>query len=234
MKRWAKRRALTWLLTTPAGWGVLAVLLVTLLAATPLVLFAGLAPPSSAWDLLPPEATGGDPAAYGPPPGYTPPEAIRFREVDQAALVGWLARQGSYLARPEYVSEFVEAGRQFDIDPRLLVAITGAEQSFVPAGDPQAARIAQNPFNVFGCWCTTSIGFQRSARIAAATVARLSQDRPPGMDAVAWLAHPGNPRGMYAVGRENAWRPRPTSPAWTWIGNVSRFFAQLRAEVPAE
>lgn len=236
-KRMARRALihliLRWLLSHPLGWATLIAAFVFAAAFLPVAALSVVMPAESVWEQLPPEVkTLSDDGAVGPPPSYTPPEALRFREIDPAALGAWLDRRGSYLAGPEFVAGFIEAGRRHNIDPRLLAAITGAEQSFVPRRNPNAWKIARNPFNVFGCWCSTSIGFAASARIAAATVARLSQDMPPRSDAIQWLADPRNPRGMYATGIENEGKPRPASPAWNWIRNVSGFFAQLRQDVP--
>jgi len=150
----------------------------------------------------------------------TPPEELRYADVDERALLAWLDARNSALATPARVRAIIEAGRKFDVHPLLLVAITGAEQSFVPRSNRKAEQIVKNPWNVYGCWCTHPLGTARSAEIAAHTVAKLSQDRPPGVDPIAWLAHPQNPRGMYATGYRN------------WVPNVQRFFAQLRKEVP--
>ncbi len=226
---------LRWLLSHPLGWAALTAAFIVAVAFLPVAALGMVMPAESVWEQLPPEVRSlNDDTAIGPAPEYTPPKALRYREIDPLALMVWLERRGSYLAGPEFVAGFIEAGRRHNIDPRLLVAITGAEQSFVPRRNPSAWKIAQNPFNVFGCWCSTSIGFATSARIAAATVARLSQDMPPGYDAIRWLSDPANPRGMYATGVENEGKPRPTSPAWNWIRNVSGFFAQLRRDIPEE
>lgn len=202
-------------------WVLAAVLFVVVIgtALLPVVALSTIFPTRSVWDLLPPEARiSGEEGAAGPPPSYTPPEVLRYQDVDTEALLTWLIQRGSYLAEQRYIAGFVAAGQRYDIDPRLLVAITGAEQSFIPRRDPLAWKIATNPFNVFGCWCATNLTFERSAMIAAATVARLSQDMPPGADAIYWLSDSANPRGVYATGRN-------------WAPNVSRFFAQLRREV---
>ena len=39
----------------------------------------------------------------------------------------------------------------------------------MPLGDDP--RIAKNPFNVYGCWCKTTIPIEESAEVAAGTVA---------------------------------------------------------------
>lgn len=150
----------------------------------------------------------------------TPPESLRYEEVDERALLSWLDARNSALATRQRVAAIIAAGQKYDVHPLLLVAITGAEQSFVPRTDRMAEQIAQNPWNVFGCWCTYAPGTAKSAQIAAHTVARLSQDMPQGIDPIAWLAHPQNPRGMYATGYRN------------WVPNVQRFFAQLRNDIP--
>lgn len=155
-------------------------------------------------------------AGSGPPsPPAVPPAALAFRPVSEDALLRFLQSRGSALAMPERVHTIVEVAREYQVSPLLLVAITGQEQGFVPAADPQAEWIAANPFNVFGCWCWYRPGLRTAAAYAAATVVRLLQTGPPpGFSAIHWLNTPLNPAGQYA-----------TDPGW-WVG-VTAFFEEL-------
>ncbi len=87
----------------------------------------------------------------------------------------------------------------------MLVAITGQEQSFVPLGDDP--RIAKNPFNVYGCWCKTTIPIEESAEVAAGTVAHrlLCVPERTGSNLIVWINSYANPcvkkEGVYAEDR---------------------------------
>lgn len=158
--------------------------------------------------------TGGLPDP-GPPP---PVESLRFREISTDRVVRYLESKRSALARPDRVEAIKTAAKRYDVNPLLLVAITGQEQSFVPRDQIEAEMIASNPFNVFGCWCVTypQLTLEQSAAHAAETVARLSQGMPPGAHPIRWINYE-NGRGVYAE-----------DPTW-WIG-VSFFFDEARRE----
>lgn len=111
-----------------------------------------------------------------------------------------------------------QAGRQKNVSPYLLLAITGQEQSFVPRSNNHAFEIIRNPWNVFGCWCSgkgATLTTGEAAVIAANTIIKLSQDLPAGRDPIQWLVARDNPRGYYA--EDTGW----------WIG-VSKFYKALR------
>jgi len=148
--------------------------------------------------------------------GIVVPEELLYREIDVNKTINWITgylHGSSLLATPENINTLINVGRQFNINPNLLVAITGQEQSFVPAGSNP--RILGNPFNVYGSWEIYSPGLEVSAKIAARTIVNLSQGRPEGTHPIYWLNCRGNPNGMYA-----------TDPGW-WRG-VTRFFDALQ------
>ncbi len=171
----------------------------------------------------------------GPVPGYTPGE-IAFRDVDESALLGWLAARDSALAEPSRVASIVRAARRYDIDPRLLVAITGQEQAFVPRRNRLAERIAANPWNVFGGWYkypnpsswaanpSADAWIEKSAAWAAHTVARLSRGCPQGMNVFQWING--------CVGEGSSWRKINPAGVYAthsgWYVGVSRYYSELR------
>ena len=146
------------------------------------------------------------------------PAEIAYQEVDQDEIIAWLDRKGSYLADDYHVSAIIAAAKRYNIHPLLMVAITGQEQSFVPKKKSNAARVARNPYNVFGSWQKYSPGIEKSAMIAAHTVAKLSQDRPAGAHPIQWLNNRSNPRGVYATHTE-------------WWKGVTMFFTILRNDI---
>lgn len=138
------------------------------------------------------------------------PEELAFKQINTAAVSIWLANKNSMLA--EHVDVFERVGRNHNVNPLLLVAITGQEQSFVPVGS--SPKMLGNPFNVYGSWLDYSPGLEKSAEIAARTINNLSLDRPPNVHPLQWINSPSNPRGLYA-----------TDQTW-WVG-VSKIFKEL-------
>ena len=113
------------------------------------------------------------------------------------------------------------AAKQYNINPLLLLAITGQEQSFVPKTAKYANLIINNPWNVFYSWQVFQGGFGLTALWAAHTVMRLAQDWPGNVDIVSWINGIGsdgkrdNPRYGYA-----------DDPKW-WEG-VNMYYQELQ------
>ncbi|HBV98004.1 MAG: hypothetical protein JL50_01150 [Peptococcaceae bacterium BICA1-7] len=144
------------------------------------------------------------------------PEELVFKDIDAQRTIDWInsyLRKDSLIATPENLNTLIDVGRQFNVNPLLLIAITGQEQSFVPAGS--SSRILGNPFNVYGSWESYSPGLETSAQVAARTIVSLSRGRPDGEHPIHWLNSAENPNGMYA-----------TDPTW-WRG-VTWFFNSLQ------
>lgn len=147
--------------------------------------------------------------------------SLSYRDVKVDKLSSWLSGKNSMLASPERVSAILSAAKEYNVDPLLLVAITGQEQAFVPQGSSE--KMVGNPFNVTGgsgpgSWVTYSPGLEKSARIAAGTVVALSKGMPEGVHPIWWLNSRKNPNGAYAE-----------DPNW-WKG-VTKFYTQLKSEV---
>lgn len=156
-----------------------------------------------------------NPLAYFGKPEFEVPDAISYRTMNVDKVRNWLAGRGSALT--ELLQMIDAAGQKTNVDPLLLLAITGQEQSFVPAAHKQAEKIVKNPWNVFGSWAEgkgSKLTTEEAARIAAETIAKLSQSRPADVEPIRWLVDTRNPNGVYA-----------TDPNW-WIG-VSQFYETL-------
>lgn len=156
-----------------------------------------------------------DPISYFGGGGSDP---LKYRPLNIAAVQLWLQSRNSALANASTLRMIDAAGKATNVDPHLLIAITGAEQSFVPASHPQASQIIRNPWNVFGFWskgkgATLTTG--ESARIAAKTIVKLSKGRPANVNPIQWLSSRDNPSGYYAGDGDN------------WFKNVSIFYDQL-------
>lgn len=204
--------------------GMRAVIFIFLLICSPLLLFGVVFPA-----LLAPASTSnlgalgiGGPAGgpSGPVPTYVPAQiAYQNRTGSYSALVAWLQARNSAMADPQYLSQIEAAGQRWNIDPLLLLAITGQEESFVPKSWNQA--ILNNPWNVFHSWEEWQGGFGQSAQWAANTVARLSQGCPAGESVIEWVNGFG-PDGS----RSNPGWGYAGDPHW-WVG-VSQFYSQLQ------
>ncbi|ASA20275.1 M23 family metallopeptidase [Paenibacillus donghaensis] len=165
-----------------------------------------------------------DPLGFVQVPGSgtsvgTAPVELSYQPLNIDYVFGFLDKRKSALADRGLLNLIDQAGREKNISPYLLIAITGQEQSFVPRKHNQASQIIKNPWNVFGCWCKgkgATLTTGESAAIAANTIIKLSQDRPAGRDPIQWLSAKDNPRGYYA--EHNGW----------WIG-VSKYFKLLVA-----
>ncbi|MDA8336072.1 MAG: hypothetical protein M0Z41_13995 [Peptococcaceae bacterium] len=135
-----------------------------------------------------------------------PPAAVRYQPVkDPQAVVDWLAARDSAEAGIEYLTMLDRAGKTYNINPLLLLAITGQEQSFVPKFLDDWPQVIRNPFNVFYSWQGYSPGFLPTAMIAAETVNRLSNGCPAGVNPIEWIDSPANPNDRYA-GDTNWWK----------------------------
>ncbi|MEQ8173626.1 MAG: hypothetical protein ABRQ26_01040 [Syntrophomonadaceae bacterium] len=112
---------------------------------------------------------------------------LAYHNVDQKKLKAYLKAKNSLLANEPYFSTIISVSHQHNLNPLLLFAITGQEQSLVPKDDSDAARIANNPFNVFGSWIEYNTSINDSAHIAANTIISLSKGRPANADPLAWI-----------------------------------------------
>lgn len=115
------------------------------------------------------------------------PSYLQFNATDTDRLKGYLKRNNSMLASDPYFSAIIDAAAKMDINPLLLFAITGQEQSFVKRGSENAALIVNNPFNVYHSWVDYNTNIKDSALIAANTVYKQLDKRPAKTDPFKWL-----------------------------------------------
>ena len=145
------------------------------------------------------------------------PDDLKYTEIDIDKLKNWLNGRNSILADEPYTSAIIDAAKEYDLNPILLFAITGQEQSFVPKTNKNALAIANNPFNVHHSWQEYNTNVSDSAKIAANTIVNLSKGRPDSMNPLAWINLRGG-TGGYA--EDSNW----------WIG-VSNIFNQIQISI---
>lgn len=115
------------------------------------------------------------------------PMEFKYKNIEVEKLREWLNNRDSKLADEPYLTAIISVAYEFDINPILLIAITGQEQGFVPRTHQYADKMANNPFNVYGSWIDYNTDISDSARIAAITIVNLSKNRPDDVDPIQWI-----------------------------------------------
>ncbi|OXM16423.1 glucosaminidase domain-containing protein [Paenibacillus herberti] len=115
------------------------------------------------------------------------PKSLQYSDIQYEELKAFLESRSSMLAEPKYMDAIIKAARHYNIDPLLLFAITGQEQSFVPEDHDRAKEMANNPFNVYYSWQSFNTTIEESSMIAAKTVVNLSKNRPGDQDPINWI-----------------------------------------------
>ncbi|QQE79054.1 hypothetical protein [Alicyclobacillus sp. SO9] len=140
--------------------------------------------------------------------------ALRYQNIPPQKLYNYVHSRGSVFTLQD-IQTICNSAKEFNVNPALLVAITGQEEAFVPARWGSITRtIAKNPFNVYYSWQYTaraypSWGLTKTSQIAARTVEyKLSSVPPKGENPIIWLNDLKNPRnsvGPYATDRHWAY-----------------------------
>lgn len=115
------------------------------------------------------------------------PTYFAYHDVNTARLRKYLIGRNSLLAEEPYFSTILSTAEEFNLNPLILFAITGVEQSFVPKTNKQAYTIANNPYNVFYSWQHYNTNIKDTSRIAARTVLNLCKNKPANTDAFYWV-----------------------------------------------
>jgi putative ABC transport system permease protein len=115
------------------------------------------------------------------------PDNFNYKSIDKGKLLEFLNAKNSILAEEPYFSAIIRTSKEFNLNPLILFAITGQEQSFVPKDHENAEKIANNPFNVFHSWKEYNTNIYDSSRIAARTVINLAVDKPSNTDMFNWI-----------------------------------------------
>ncbi|MFD1676030.1 murein hydrolase activator EnvC family protein [Alicyclobacillus fodiniaquatilis] len=133
-----------------------------------------------------------------------PEEDLDYQNISPEALYQYVQAHNSTFSLQD-IETICQAGKTYDVNPVLLVAITGQEQSFVPPG-PDANLIRNNPFNVYYSWQVYNTNLADAANIAADTLRhKLSTPPPQGENPIIWANDPRNPWGIYAKDRNWAY-----------------------------
>lgn len=115
------------------------------------------------------------------------PDELRYTEVNRQKLMEYLEKRNSILSDDEYLDVILNVAKEKNVNPLILIAITGQEQSYVPRSSANARKIANNPFNVYHSWMEYNTNIEDSTRIASNTIINLSKGRPDTMHPLAWI-----------------------------------------------
>lgn len=115
------------------------------------------------------------------------PDYFNYKAIDKGRLLKFLNTKNSILAEEPYFTAIIRTSKEFNLNPHILFAIAGQEQSYVPKSHESAEKIANNPFNVFHSWKEYNTNINDSSRIAARTVINLSKDKPIHIDIFDWI-----------------------------------------------
>ncbi|AVP55902.1 hypothetical protein C3B72_12450 [Clostridium tetani] len=81
-----------------------------------------------------------------------------------------------HIADEPHFSTVVKVAKDFNLNPFVLLSITGAEQSFATKKFGDYSMVIKNPYNVYGSWQVYHPGLEKSSQIAARTVINLSKE----------------------------------------------------------
>lgn len=115
------------------------------------------------------------------------PDYLMYKNVNITNLKEFLNSKNSLLVEEPYFTTILSVSKDFNLNPLVMFAITGQEQSFVPKTDENANKIANNPFNVFCSWKKYNTSIKDAASIAARTLVNLCKNKPTNMDAFTWI-----------------------------------------------
>ena len=112
---------------------------------------------------------------------------FEYKEINTAVLKTYLNSHNSLLAEEPYFSTIVAVSKQYNLNPLILFAISGQEESFVSKQDPNSKKIANNPYNVYHSWKEYNTNIKDASEIASLTVINLSKDRPTNEELFHWI-----------------------------------------------
>jgi len=122
---------------------------------------------------------------YRERPGF--PDFLKYTNTSYTDIVTYLHSRNSSLTSAEYLDIIDLTASDYDVHPLLLLAIIGQEQGFVPRDNPYAARILNNPFNVYTSWTNYNTDLKDSCEVAAGTIRNILRERPVGENPFKWL-----------------------------------------------
>jgi hypothetical protein len=115
------------------------------------------------------------------------PDYFAYTDINKSKLRSYLNSRNSKLAEDPYFDSIISVSKEYNLNPLILFAITGQEQSFVPKNNKYATKIANNPYNIYCSWQHYNSDITDSSQIVAKTIINLSEGRPSSVDPFTWI-----------------------------------------------
>lgn len=122
--------------------------------------------------------------------------ALRYQDIPRTKLYEFVNSNGSAFSLTD-IETICDVAKSYDVNPALLLAITGQELDFVQNGTLNETEKLENPFDVFGSWALYHTTLMQSAAYAAEIIqVKLSVSPPAGENAIIWINDPNNHAGL--------------------------------------
>lgn len=144
--------------------------------------------------------------------------SLRYQNLSPSVLYSFVQSKNSAFSLAD-VQTICDVAKSYDVNPALMLAITGQELDFVQKGTPYESWKLDNPFDVFGSWALYHTTIAESASYAAEILqVKLSIAPPSGEDPIIWINDPNNHagNGVYATNT-------------TWADGVKIFYEEIEA-----
>ncbi|HET7578115.1 MAG TPA: hypothetical protein VFK33_02455 [Bacillales bacterium] len=146
--------------------------------------------------------------------------SLRYHPISPKKLYTFVKNKGSAFSLND-IKTICNVARSYNVNPALMVAITGQELSFVQNGTSYESEKLVNPFDVFGSWALYHTTLAQSAAYAAQIIqVKLSVSPPAGEDPIIWINDLDNHAGLGVYA---------TDPHWAY--GVRTFFKEIEAYV---
>ncbi|MFB5189434.1 PcsB-like coiled-coil domain-containing protein [Alicyclobacillus fastidiosus] len=131
--------------------------------------------------------------------------ALRYQPISPQKLYAFVKMKGSAFTQSD-IDTICTVAQEYNVNPALMVAITGQELDFVQNGTPFESWKLENPFDVFGSWALYHTTLAQSAAYAAQIVeVKLSVAPPSNEDAIIWINDPNNSAGSGVYATDSKW-----------------------------
>lgn len=131
--------------------------------------------------------------------------SLRYQNISPTVLYDFVHGRNSAFSLAD-VQTICNVAKSYDVNPALMMAITGQELDFVQKGTPYETWKLENPFDVFGSWALYHTTIGESASYAAEILqVKLSLTPPNGEDPILWINDPNNHTGNGVYATNTAW-----------------------------
>ena len=115
--------------------------------------------------------------------------SLRYQNISPSKLYDFVHSKNSAFSLAD-IETICSVAKAYDVNPALMIAITGQELDFVQQGTSHETWKLENPFDVFGSWALYHTNLMQSATYAAEMIqVKLSAVPPRGSR---WLFRESN------------------------------------------